>query len=210
MEVIEGYKKTDVGIIPNDWDVRELGEVVVFTNGKAHEQYIDHNGNYIVVNSKFISSEGEVAKYSKENLSPLFTGDITMVMSDIPNGKALAKCFLVKQNGKYTLNQRICSFKPYNASNEFLLYILNRNKYFLAFDSGVGQTNLKKSEVLDCPIPLPTKEEQTAIATALSDADALIISLEKLITKKRFSGRGSCYFPDALYFFSDIICDISA
>jgi len=192
MELREGYKKTDAGIIPNDWDVRELGKVAVFTNGKAHEQYIDDNGNYIVVNSKFISSEGEVAKYSKENLSPLLTGAITMVMSDIPNGKALAKCFLIKQNGKYTLNQRICSFKPYNASNEFLFYILNRNKYFLAFDSGVGQTNLRKSEVLTCPIPLPpTKKEQQAIAQALSDAEELITSLEKLITKKRNIKQGA-------------------
>ena len=87
-----GYKQTDIGVIPADWDVKRLGDIVRFNNGKAHERFIDDKGNYIVVNSKFISTEGEVFKTSDKNLSPLFIGDVAMVMSDIPNGKALAKC----------------------------------------------------------------------------------------------------------------------
>jgi len=181
-----GYKQTEIGVIPADWDVKRLRDIVQFNNGKAHEQFIDDKGNYVVVNSKFISTKGEVFKTSGKNLSPLFVGDVVMVMSDIPNGKALAKCFFIRENGKYTLNQRICSFKPINSNSLYLFYKLNRNKYFLDFDSGVGQTNLKKSEVLDCPVVLPPdKTEQTAIATVLSDADALIKKLEKLIEKKK-------------------------
>ncbi len=185
--MVEGFKNTDAGIIPNDWMAPLLSEISDFENGKAHEQFIDDKGEYIVINSKFISTEGSVAKYSKANLSPLEKGNIAIVMSDIPNGKALAKCFLVPQDNRYTLNQRIGCINPFNEiDNDYLFYKLNRNKYFLAFDSGSGQTNLKKSEILACPVALPpTKAEQTAIATALNDADVLIQKLEQLIAKKR-------------------------
>lgn len=191
--MVVGYKNTDAGLIPNDWNTKRLSEIASFENGKAHEQFIDGRGDYIVVNSKFISTEGEVVKFSNRNLSPLQTGDITIVMSDIPNGKALAKCFLINKNNRYALNQRIGCIKP-NAGieNVYLFFKLNRNKYFLSFDSGSGQTNLRKSEVLDCPIGLPpTKTEQIAIATALNNAVALITQLEKLIYKKRAIKQGS-------------------
>lgn len=185
--MVEGFKNTDAGIIPIDWDAPVLSEIADFENGKAHEQFIDDKGDFLVVNSKFISQDGRVAKYSKANLSPLAKGDIAIVMSDIPNGKALAKCFSVDKENRYTLNQRIGCIKPFEEiDNDYLFYKLNRNKYFLAFDSGSGQTNLKKSEILACPVALPpTKAEQTAIATAIKDADKLINHLEKLLTKKR-------------------------
>ena len=60
-----------------------------------------------------------------------------MVMSDLPNGKALAKCYHVKKNDKYTLNQRIGAFRVLNkefVSVRFLYYILNRNKQLLRYD----------------------------------------------------------------------------
>ncbi len=188
-----GFKKTEVGLIPSDWNLPKLSEISIFENGKAHEQFIDDKGDYIVVNSKFISTEGDVVKFSNRNLSPLQKGNIAIVMSDIPNGKALAKCFPIDKDNRYTLNQRIGCIKPNEEiDNEYLFYKLNRNKYFLSFDSGSGQTNLKKSEILDCPVPLPpTKAEQTAIAAALNDADALITQLEKLITKKRNIKQGA-------------------
>lgn len=185
--MVEDFKNTDAGIIPNDWNAPLLSEISDFENGKAHEQFIDDKGDYVVVNSKFISQEGRVAKYSKENLSPLAKGSIAIVMSDIPNGKALAKCFSIDKDNHYTLNQRIGSIIPFDEiDNDYLFYKLNRNKYFLSFDSGSGQTNLKKSEILACPVALPpTKDEQTEIATAIKDADALINQLEQLLTKKR-------------------------
>jgi len=185
------YKQTDVGLIPVDWEVKKLEMVANFSNGKAHELFINENGGYIVVNSKFISTQGKVVKYSYKNFHPLKTGDITMVMSDIPNGKALAKCYLIPKENKYALNQRICSIRVTNCNNIFLSYLLNRNKYYLSFDSGTGQTNLKKQDVVSCPIPLPPLPEQEAIAEVLSDTDALIGALEKRIAKKRLIKQGA-------------------
>ena len=192
MEVKVGYKYSDAGILPFDWEVKQIKEFAIFTNGKAHEQFIDDNGDFVVVNSKFISSESKVYKTSSKAYSILNEGDVCLVMSDIPNGKALAKCFIIDENSKYTLNQRICSLKSEVTDPRYLFYILNRNKYFLAFDTGTGQTNLKKTEVIVCPVPIPpTKSEQSAIANALSDTDALITSLEKLIEKKRAIKQGA-------------------
>ena len=191
MELKEGYKQTEAGVIPYDWEIKKLHQVAEFINGKAHEMFIDENGDYKVVNSKFVSSEGAIYKFSSKALCNLNVGDITLVMSDIPNGKALAKCFLIDQNNIYTLNQRICALTPFEDSPNYLLRALNRNKYFLAFDSGTGQTNLRRQDVLSCPVVLPSKSEQKAIANALSDAETYIKSLEILIEKKKNIKQGA-------------------
>ena len=165
------FKNSTLGEIPESWEVVKLESVSEFSNGKGHEQSIDENGKYIVVNSKFISTDGNVKKYSNENLCPLFNGDIVIVMSDIPNGKAIAKCFLVDEDSRYTLNQRIGAIKATTVNNLFLYYILNRNSYYLAFDNGASQTNLRKEEVLHCPVPVPPLEEQNKIASIFYAVD---------------------------------------
>lgn len=181
-----GYKQTDVGVIPEDWDVQYLHNIVDYMNGKAHERNISHLGKYSVVNSRFISTDGTVRKYSNHSLCPTITGDVLMVMSDIPNGKAIAKCYWIDADDIYTVNQRICRLRPRNVNGKLLFYKLNRNPQYLAFDDGVKQTNLRKSDVLGCTLALPKlHDEQQAIATALSDVDQLIASLDQLIAKKR-------------------------
>ncbi len=174
--------KTDNGDSYPEWEEFNLGELIVYRNGKAHEKDISEDGHFIVVNSKFISQEGKVKKYSKTQICKLEKGEITMVMSDVPNGKALAKCFYVDKNDTYTLNQRICALKPVKIHSKFLIYILNRNRYYLMFDSGVGQTNLTKSEVLSCPLYIPKSEkEQARIANFLTKVDNKINAINEQI-----------------------------
>ncbi|OHA45786.1 MAG: hypothetical protein A3G61_02950 [Candidatus Taylorbacteria bacterium RIFCSPLOWO2_12_FULL_49_67] len=184
------FKKTKIGNMPAEWELVRLRDVVKFTNGKAHEKDIDESGKYIVVNSKFISTNGRVFKRTDKPLSPLSIGDITMVMSDIPKGKALAKCFFVEENEKYTLNQRVCSLKSTRINNRFLFYTLNRNKYFLDFDNGVGQTNFRKDEVLNCPIQLPPEREQQKIVEMLSAVDGKVSVNKKLKEKLTLLKKG--------------------
>ena len=187
-----GYKQTEVGVIPEDWEVKPLSTVAGYTNGKAHEGSISDFGKYVVVNSKFISTAGEVRKYSDQRFSPALKGEILMVMSDVPNGRAIARCFFVDRDDLYTVNQRICALRPLHVDGRLLLYKLNRNPFYLAFDDGVKQTNLRKDDVLSCPLALPpTLAEQEAIAEALSDADALIESLGQLLVKKRLLKQGA-------------------
>lgn len=160
----------------DDFPKKQLYEVATFRNGKAHEKEINLDGRYIVVNSKFISTRGEVKKLSNSQLSPLYVDDILIVMSDLPNGKALAKCFLVEKDDKYTLNQRIGAIHVIDEEvliTEFLFFILNRNKQLLNYDNGVDQTNLKKNDILNIWIPIPSIEEQSNIIRILKCFDSL-------------------------------------
>ena len=184
-------KQTEIGLIPDDWEVKRLGELCSFHNGVAHEDYVDDNGEFILVNSKFISSDTKSKKYSKKQLLKVEENTILMVMSDVPNGKAIAKCFLVPSKFQGTLNQRICMFSEFKMNREFAYRIINRNPYYLSFDDGIKQTNLRKIDVLNCPIPLPPLPEQQRIAKALSDVDALIFTTEKLLQKKRNIKQGT-------------------
>ena len=183
-------KKRVKGFEKSQWHLISVEEVAVFKNGKAHENCIDKDGDYFVVNSKFISTQGKVAKASNENLCPLFKNDITMVMSDIPNGKAFAKCFYIPEDDKYTLNQRICALTARKGTDsKFLFYQMNRNNYYLAFNNGVSQTNLKKEEVLECPLLMPDIEEQIQIVklidTATEELNQYQQKLEALQLQKR-------------------------
>ena len=165
-----------------EWSKDTLQNVVAFSNGKAHESCVDENGCYILVNSKFISTEGSVIKKATLQLSPLFKSQFVMVMSDLPNGKALAKCFYIEEDNIYTLNQRICSFTTRNRNiSRFLMYQINRNKYYLRYDDGINQTNLKKGEVLACPVFIPSIQEQTKIATFIHLLDKRIATQNKII-----------------------------
>ena len=152
-----------------------LRELVAFRNGKGHEKDIVENGKYIVVNSKFISTNGQTKKYTSKQICPLYIDDILMVMSDLPNGKALAKCFHVKENNVFSLNQRIGAFHVISKSvtTRFLFHILNRNPQLLRYDNGADQTNLRKDEILDILIPIPSIDTQNSIISLLDSFDSL-------------------------------------
>lgn len=150
--------------IPESWIWCELQDLAILFNGKAHEQFVDENGDYVLVNSSFVSSEGKVAKFVSSQLTPLIKGNIAIVMSDVPGGKALVKCYLVEENDKYSLNQRIGGIDASSHIDiRYLFLVLNRNKYYLQYDDGKKQTNLKKIQILSCPVPLPPIEEQERI-----------------------------------------------
>lgn len=179
------------GFETSKWRLKSLEEVAFFKNGKGHETVVDENGDFIIVNSKFISTEGNTIKRTNHNLSPLIKDEITLVMSDIPDGKALAKCFLVPESNQYSLNQRICSLKAKEGTDShFLYYTLNRNQYFLGFNNGVSQTNLRKEEVLECPLMMPIIDEQKKIASFLIGIDTEIKALEKefIVIQKQKQG----------------------
>ncbi|WOD42379.1 restriction endonuclease subunit S [Hwangdonia lutea] len=174
-----------------DWKETTLDAVADYKNGKAHEKEISKTGKYKVVNSKFISTEGEVVKFSDSVNLETKIGDILMVLSDIPNGKALSKCFYVDKNDTYTVNQRICKITSTNINSVFLFYQLNRNKYFLRFDDGNKQTNLRKDDVLNCPILKPTNpKEQDKIANTLTSASTLIEEQQEKIRRLQAHKKG--------------------
>ena len=160
------------------WEKKTINDIVYFRNGSAHEKEIDKGGKFVVINSKFVSTNGRVRKYTNEQLSPLYNNEIVMVMSDVPKGKTLAKCYIIECDDKYSLNQRICAFKSKGLDINFLYYLLNRNPHLLKYDNGENQTNLRKKQILECPVSFPSlaNEQQSIVATL----DALKSKVDKL------------------------------
>lgn len=163
-----------------DWEQRKLGAVAEYRNGKAHENEIDDDGEYIVVNSKFVSTNGEIRKFSSAQNEPLYENEIAFVLSDVPNGRAIARTFLIDRSGKYTLNQRIAGITPHEDTDPYYLYIkMNRNAYFLKFDDGNKQTNLSIKDVLNYEDMYPSYTEQQKIGEYFCDLDHLITLHQK-------------------------------
>ena len=184
------------------WEQRKLGDVAKYRNGKAHENDISEQGKFIVVNSKFVSTNGEVRKFSNKQIEPLFKNEIAFVLSDVPNGRAIARTFLVDKNDKYTLNQRIAGITPIEGTCPYFLHILmNRNKYFLQFDDGAKQTNLSVDDVIEFAEYYPSSEEQQQIGNFFRQLDNLITlhqrkydkltNVKKSMLEKMFPKNGS-------------------
>lgn len=185
-------RRSELGMIPPDWEVKRLLDVCEFSSGKAHEQFIEETAPFVCVNSKFISTDGRVRKFSTKNFLPARVNDILLVMSDLPNGRALAKTFLVEEDNLYAVNQRVCRLRPVKDSSVFLSFLLNRNPYFLKFDDGVNQTHLLNRVFEKCVIAMPpTFAEQESIGKVLSDITDSITSLDSLIAKKRDIKQGT-------------------
>ena len=175
---------------PNGVPFKRLEEVASYIDGAAHENILGDQGEYVVTKVKFISSDGQFRKYCNVRLSPVEKDDIIMVMSDLPNGKSLAKCFLIDKDNTYTINQRVCSLTANTAIllPRFLYYVLNRNAQLLKYDNGYNQTHLKKKWILDVKIPVPPIDIQSEIVRILDTFLALIDNLQKelLVRKKQF------------------------
>ena len=187
-----GYKQTDVGLIPEGWELGDLHRSMTYTHGKAHEPFVAEWGKYTIVNSKFIATEGAVKKVVTSNFCPAQQGDVLMVLSDLPNGRALAKTYTAgSEASMLAVNQRVVRLRPNpkQCDGSYAGYAINRHPYFLKFDDGVTQTHLLNKHLDEFKFPLPPIKEQRAIAQVLSDVDAEIESLsqrhEKLIAQKQ-------------------------
>ncbi|WP_019593070.1 restriction endonuclease subunit S [Thioalkalivibrio sp. ALM2T] len=172
-----------LGEVPAHWELKRLGDIVEFTQGKAHEPFVDEDGEYICVNSRFISTNGRAVKRCTENLTPADEGDVLMVMSDLPNGRALARSFLVEYSGLYAVNQRVCRIRPIGALSLFLFFLLNRHPALLYKDDGFNQTHLSGADFTKLQIYLPSTDEQLSISRYLSShirrIDALLAESEE-------------------------------
>ncbi|MDH2414332.1 restriction endonuclease subunit S [Nocardioides sp. CER19] len=159
-------------------------DVVDFFNAKAHEKLVDPAGTVALMTARFVS-RGEANRFIRPEdvLTPAYTGDVALVMSDLPNGKALARTFYVDADGKYAANQRVGllrSREPERLLPRFLRHVMDRNPQLLAYNNGMDQTHLKKDHILDVRIPVPSIEDQTRVVTTI---DALDSRMSGLSTK---------------------------
>jgi type I restriction enzyme S subunit len=192
----EGYKQTNFGLLPLDWSCLPLGELVtgasygssaksasqglvpVLRMGNLQDGFI--NWNDLV----FTSDPVEINKYSLKKNDVLFnrTNTVDLVgKTAIYKGEypAIYAGYLIKINN----NEDVLN-------SEYLNYVLNTHQIKsynrLVLSVAVSQANINAQKLKTYPIPIPPSiQEQTAIANALSDVDALLSELEKLIAKKQ-------------------------
>jgi len=180
-----------LGEVPEHWEMRRLSTVCGFEQGKAHEPFVDDDGEFVCVNSRFVSTEGKARKFCNRNLSPARKNDVLMVMSDLPNGRALAKAFFVTEDKRYAVNQRVCILSARHVNSRFLFYFLNRSPAFLRYDDGVNQTHLPNAAFTKCAVLLPPPPEQGRIVQIVDDVATRIDTLsqkvsEAIITLREF------------------------
>jgi type I restriction enzyme S subunit len=163
----------------SDVQFLKLAEVANFTNAKAHERVVDPEGEIALLTARFISTQGRQARYVKraDVRTPAVRNQTALVMSDLPNGRALARAFFIDEDEKYAANQRVCLVDPIDetkVSPRFLYYILDRNQQLLRYDSGFDQTHLSKDQILGIRIPVPAMSEQLRAVAILDKFDALV------------------------------------
>jgi len=185
-EVRKGYKQTDLGIFPDEWKELKIKDISDISVGKdlvesEFSSFQDDIYKYPVF-SNTVSNEGLYGFY---NFSEYTKDSLTVVGRGVGLGTAF------KREESYGAIGRLLVIKPIHKYDfRYLSYFINF-KVNIHFESG-GIPQLTGVSFGNYKVILPpTKSEQTAIAIALSDSDALIISLEKLIQKKRAIKQGA-------------------
>jgi type I restriction enzyme S subunit len=158
-----------------------LEDVASYENGKAHERLVTPEGEVALMTARFISS-GLADRHvpHADVLTPARRGDVALVLSDLPNGRALARTFLVPEDGRYAANQRVCLLRsrdPLVLDPEYFSRFMDRCPQLLAYNNGIDQTHLRKGAVLDVRVHLPPVEVQRRIASRLRELDQSIASI---------------------------------
>ena len=185
------YKQTELGLIPSDWEAVELKTLLGF-----HEKKYKTEKYYTFIGMQDVSSDAKIINQTILPINTLKQGYIYFERDDVLVAK-ITPCF---ENGKgcYTHNLKT---KIGFGSTEFHVLHINqlatanfiyywttnpnfRNKLAINMVGSAGHKRVPIGDILTFKIPLPPKPEQTAIATALSDTDALLAELEKLLAKK--------------------------
>lgn len=197
MELKPGYKQAEVGVIPQDWEVRSLGDLGNVVRGGSPRPAGDpryFNGSYI----PWLT----VAALTNVPEHQLFIGETVGFLTEegSKHSRTLEDGTLIIANSGATLgvakilsvtscaNDGIAAISDQRGGDKrFLCQFINSQTKKLREDiaTGNGQPNLNTDLIRAIVVPFPPISEQFAIAEALGDVDALLSGLDKLIAKKR-------------------------
>jgi type I restriction enzyme, S subunit len=186
----KGYKQTEVGLIPEDWEVKFLPEVSWFQEGPGLRNWQFKTSGMKVINvtnlengvlnldrtDRYISIKEFLKTYSHFAIE---AGDIVMASS----GNSYSKTAVVRNfDLPLVMNTSVIRFKPINNNSySFLLEYLKSDFFKDQIDlmiTGGAQPNFGPYHLRKIHLPVPSLEEQSAIATVLSDMDSAIAALE--------------------------------
>jgi len=187
-----GYKKTEIGVIPVDWEVVKLVDICQPSPKRINP--ITCQKNYKCIELEHLSQEtGRLLGYTfTENIK---SQKSLFYKNDVLFGKLrpyLKKFYFAKFDGVCTTEIWVLKSKK-NLENNWLYYLMQSNRIIEVANQSTG-TKMPRAEwnvVGETPIPLPPLPEQKAIATVLSDTDSLIQALEKNIAKKQLIKKGA-------------------
>ncbi|GCL41511.1 restriction endonuclease subunit S [Dolichospermum planctonicum] len=204
INIKDGYKVTEVGVIPDDWEVKKLGELLKFKNGiNADKKYYGEGIKFInileIIQKRYLFYQdipGFVTIDSatiKSNLVQL--GDILFNRtSETQEEVGLTSVYLDNKDvvfGGFVIRGRpINNLLDYFFSQYAFSSAIVRNQ-IIKRGQGAIRANIGQSDLKEVCIPLPPLAEQKAIAHALSDVDNLITAIDQLITKKRNLKQGT-------------------
>ena len=200
--VREGYKQTEVGVLPEDWNVISMGSFSKTEGGYAFKSTkFLLSGKYQVIkmsnlyggNLDLLRSRSFLNELDKlEEAYLLCENDILITLTGTVGKQDYGYTTIIKNESNLLLNQRVGRIMVGEIVDASYLFYQTKSpafnsQFFELSKGGTGnQTNVGTKDIDSVCIPFPpTKAEQKAIAEALSDVDGLIDGLEKLIAKKR-------------------------
>jgi hypothetical protein len=199
--MVSKYKETEIGSIPEEWDVTSLSDA--FQNleaGVSVNSDERQNADFFVLKTSAISdglinideAKPVVKKEYARLKCPVKKGSIIISRMNTP--QLVGACGYVAEDAKgYFLPDRlwqVINSKPEKYDFRWLNYLLNQYRYknaihAVATGTSNSMKNISKERLLEIRIPRPSIEEQKFIVKAISDIEALIYDLEKLIKKKQ-------------------------
>lgn len=188
----EGFKHTEVGVIPSDWNSTSIGKFSKLINGRAYSIHEWETQGIPVIRLQNLTGRGDKYYYSNLKLPEkqyCNFGDLLFMWS-----ATFGPVIWRGEKAIYHYHIWKIETDEDHLNKSFLYHILEDLTERVKKNATNGGTmlHLTKSgmELIQIPLP-PTLAEQTAIATALNDADALIQKLEQLISKKRHLKTGA-------------------
>jgi type I restriction enzyme, S subunit len=206
MELKPGYKQTEVGVIPEDWTARSVHKFATIKTGpfgtllKASE-YSESDGVPLIsvgeIRAGFLRVTDHTPRVSEAVIRRL--PEYVLRKGDIVFGRkgGVERSALIReQQDGWFLGSDGISIRPWNdCHNEYLALQFQSTRvqgWLLQNAIGTTMPSLNQEILRRVIIPLPpTLAEQRVIAEALSDADALIETLEQLIAKRRAVKQGA-------------------
>ena len=198
MNIPQGYKQTELGIIPEDWEVKTIGDLGRIVGGGTPSTTIPQYWNGGI--AWYTPAEIGCGKYLNSSLKTISEFGLHASSARLlPPGTILLTTrasiglsAILQQTG--TTNQGFQSVIVYDSyDNEFVYYLLQQYidvMYSLASGSTFLEISKKKLALINVALPV-NRIEQRAIAEALSDIDGLIAALDKKIAKKRLIKQGA-------------------
>jgi type I restriction enzyme S subunit len=174
------YQETEIGQIPSAWSLKPLSDVAEFLDGRRRP----------VKDVDRAKMRGDIPYYGASGIVDyvseyLFNEDLILLGEDGENILSRNTRLAFKVSGKSWVNNHAHVLRPRPETELGYLVEFLESLNFEKFNTGTAQPKLNKFVCSGIPICCPPVREQRAIATALSDVDALIAGLERLIAKKR-------------------------